>query len=171
MNTKKIKVEISQNKKNNGNKPVLVVICGGSGSGKTTVAKLITQKIKSGLSSCIVSLDNFYLPSYKIKTDNFDIPEALDWDLVNLTLAPLLERKATKCPIYSFIKRDYTEFKEIKPCDVIIVEGILSLTNQQLRDQADIKIYVEVPDDERLIRRLLRDISERGTDIKQTIDM
>jgi uridine kinase len=90
---------------------------------------------------------------------------------VNKTLTPLLDGHAVKCPIYSFVKRDYVEFKPIKPCDIVIVEGILSLNDQRLREMADIKIYVEVPDDERLIRRLLRDIAERDTDTKKTIEM
>jgi uridine kinase len=72
--TKKIIPAEKKSKKNS----VLVVICGGSGSGKTTVAKLITDKLRPDFSSCIISLDNFYIPSYRIKTDNFDIPEALD---------------------------------------------------------------------------------------------
>ncbi|MDR2654421.1 MAG: AAA family ATPase [Mycoplasmataceae bacterium] len=153
-------------------KPIFVIICGGSGSGKTTVANLIQESIPKTASCEVISLDWFYLSKDRIKTTNYDSPEAIDWFEVREAIKFLIEEKTeTKIPIYDFISQTVTEKKTIKPADVIILEGILSLTNEDVNRYADIKLYIDVPDDERLIRRLLRDIKTRNTDIEKTIKM
>lgn len=153
-------------------RPVLVVVCGGSGSGKTTVAEMIGKNLGSDYSYQIVSLDNFYLTKDKIKTSNFDIPEALDWtNILKCVMSLIHDQVETEIPVFDFKTHTYSSFKKVKPSDVVIVEGILSLNSEFLRQLADLTIYIDVPDDERLIRRILRDVEARGTDVRQTVGM
>jgi uridine kinase len=153
-------------------KPILVIVCGGSGSGKTTVAELISKELPSGYTSTILSLDNFYLPKNKIMTSNFDTPEALDWFTIRETLDFLVKKRASfNIPIYDFKTRTNNKTKKVNAADVVILEGILALQDKDIREMADIKIYIDVPDDERLIRRILRDMNTRGADVLKTVKM
>jgi uridine kinase len=152
-------------------KPLFVIISGGSGSGKTTVSELIISNLPKGYKGTVISFDNFYLSKDVIKTDNYDSPEAIDWFAAREAIKFLVENNsAYDMPVYDFKKQKVTKTKKVNSADVIILEGILSLYNDDIKKLADIKIYVDVPDDERLIRRILRDEKARGTNVNGTIE-
>jgi uridine kinase len=150
------------------NKAMLIIVCGGTGSGKTTVAQEIQKILPPTISTQIISMDAFYKKREYMDEDiyfkhNFDHPNAFDWPLMLESLQKMLEKKPTDIPIYDFSKSERTDKVETIPSrDVIIFEGILSLYDAKINELADIKIFVDTPDDERFIRRLLRDKNERG---------
>ena len=155
-------------------RPLLILVCGGTASGKTTVAKHIVNILPKNLSSTLVCLDSYYkndlanIKQNKTHTNiNFDHPSSFDWLEIVSAIRDLLNREAIKVPIYDYVhSRRSNKFKIVKPVDVIVVEGIYALYSKQINDMADLKVFVDTPDDERFIRRLLRDKKERGrTDI------
>jgi len=153
-------------------KPIFIIVCGGSGSGKTTIANSIKANIPHGYTCDIISMDNFYLPPEKVLGGDYDVPEAIDWFRVREIIKNLIDdRIKVKLPIYDFKTKSVTKEIDVGPSDIIILEGIFSLTNPDVYNLADMKIFVDVPDDERLIRRLLRDKKERDTKIKETIQL
>ena len=155
---------------------VLICVCGGSGSGKTTVTEEISKIFPNKLKLLHLCLDSFYLKNLgeikqnKLHTNiNFDHPNSFDWKLVEETVDGLLNRKEVKIPIYDYVKsRRSDKFTVVKNVDVIIFEGILSLYDNYINEKAAIKIFVDTPDDERFIRRFLRDKQQRG---RQTEDI
>ena len=155
---------------------LVIGIAGGSGSGKTTVVKAITENLK-GKSVVVIPQDSYYKDSSDLSDEekrvhNFDHPDAIEWDLLCSQLCDLKHGKAIQQPVYSFISctRSKTETKHIEPADVIIIEGILIFTCKELREQMDIKIFVDADDDDRLMRVMMRDISERGKDVRWVIE-
>ena len=155
---------------------LVIGIAGGSGSGKTTVVKAITEKLR-GQKVVVIPQDSYYKDSSDLSDEekrvhNFDHPDAIEWELLCEQLRELKEGHAIHQPIYSFIScsRSKTETKLVEPADVIIIEGILIFTCQELRDQMDIKIFVDADDDDRLMRVMERDISERGKDVHWVIE-
>ena len=154
----------------------VIGIAGGSGSGKTTVVKAITEKLK-GQKVVVIPQDSYYKDSSDLSDEekrvhNFDHPDAIEWELLCNQLRDLKNGKSIEQPIYSFISctRSKTETKRVDPADVIIIEGILIFTCKRLRDQMDIKIFVDADDDDRLMRVMERDISERGKDVHWVIE-
>lgn len=155
---------------------LVIGIAGGSGSGKTTVVKAITDKLKKE-KVVVIPQDSYYKDSSDLsdeqkRVQNFDHPDAIDWDLLCRQLAELKAGKSVKQPVYSYIScsRSKTETVDVDPADVIIVEGILIFTCKKLRDQMDIKLFVDADDDDRLMRVMERDISERGKDVHWVIE-
>ena len=155
---------------------LVIGIAGGSGSGKTTVVKAISENIK-GESVVIIPQDSYYKDSSDLTDEekrhhNFDHPDAIDWDLLCEQLADLKAGKTIHQPVYSYIScsRSKTETVTVEPADVIIIEGILIFTCKELRDQMDIKIFVDADDDDRLMRVMARDITERGKDVRWVIE-
>ena len=155
---------------------LVIGIAGGSGSGKTTVVRAITQNLK-GESVVTIPLDSYYKDSSDLtdeekRTHNFDHPDAIDWELICQQLKELKEGKSIEQPVYSYIScsRSKTETVHVEPADVIIIEGILVFTCPELRDQMDIKIFVDADDDDRLMRVMTRDIVERGKDVRWVIE-
>ncbi len=151
---------------------MLIAIVGGSGAGKTTVANLIHERIS--VKSSVLSMD-FYYKDLKEGEDpkniNFDSPMAFDFDLFYNDLLKLKDGKNIKINEYSFSQYKHTDkIIEIKTNPIIIVEGILPLYNEKVRRLFDFSIYIEAPSDERFIRRLLRDIKERGRTIDSVVD-
>jgi uridine kinase len=150
------------------NKTILIIVCGGTGSGKTTIASEIKKILPKKFKTQIVSMDSFYKKREYMDQDiyfkhNFDHPNAFDWPLMLVSIQSMLEHKPTMIPIYDYSKSERTNKTELIPAsDVIIFEGILSLYDQKINKLASIKIFVDTPDDERFIRRLLRDKKERG---------
>jgi uridine kinase len=155
---------------------LVIGIAGGSGSGKTTVVKAISDNIK-GEKVVIIPQDSYYKDSSDLTDEekrhhNFDHPDAIDWDLLCQQLAELKAGKTIHQPVYSYIScsRSKTETVTVEPADVIIIEGILIFTCKELRDQMDIKIFVDADDDDRLMRVMARDITERGKDVRWVIE-
>ncbi|WP_439426117.1 uridine kinase [Oenococcus alcoholitolerans] len=153
------------------NPTMIIGITGGSGSGKTSIAKIIYERLKRE-SVTIIPQDAFYkdqsdLTMEQRKAVNYDHPDAFDTELFYKDLLMIKSGKGINLPIYDYAS--YTrssESKYIKPSRVVIVEGVLLFVDKRIRDLLDIKIFVDTDDDIRLIRRLRRDISER----KRTTD-
>lgn len=155
---------------------LVIGIAGGSGSGKTTVVKAITDKLH-GEKVVVIPQDSYYKDisdksDNEKRTYNFDHPDAIDWKLLCHQLNELKAGKTIEQPIYSYIScsRSKTETIKVEPADVIIIEGILIFSCKPLRDQMDIKIFVDADDDDRLMRVMERDISERGKDVHWVIE-
>lgn len=154
----------------------LIGICGGSASGKTTVAKKIIAELGVPW-VVIISLDSFYKVLTAEQHDqaerseyNFDHPDAFDWELACITLKKLKEGKNAKIPIYDFSSHSRLEKeKTVYGANVIIFEGIMTFSDPELLKLFDIKIFVDTDSDIRLARRLRRDISERGRDITSVL--
>ncbi|MGM5469978.1 uridine kinase [Flavobacteriaceae bacterium LMO-SS05] len=153
---------------------LIIGIAGGTGCGKTTVVNQILNELPEGEVG-VISQDSYYKDnsdlSYaeRIKI-NFDHPRSIDFELLEAHLKALKKGKAVEQPVYSFVKHNRTGDTVIThPRKVMIVEGILILTNPELRAMFDIKIFVHADSDERLIRRLKRDICERGRDLDEVL--
>ena len=155
---------------------LVIGIAGGSGSGKTTVVRAITEKLK-GQKVTVIPQDSYYKDSSDLSDEekrvhNFDHPDAIEWDLLCNQLRDLKNGKAIEQPIYSFIScsRSKTETKRVEPADVIIIEGIMALHHKKLRDMMDLKIFVDTDSDVRLIRNIRRDVVERGRTVEMVLD-
>ena len=154
---------------------LIIGIAGGTGSGKTTVVHQIMNELPH-TEVGIISQDSYYKESKnesyeeRAKT-NFDHPRAIDFDLLVTHLKELKDGKTIQQPVYSFATHNRTDDVVVThPRKVMIVEGILILSNPELRDLFDIKIFVHADSDERLIRRLKRDIAERGRDLEEVLN-
>lgn len=154
---------------------LLIGIAGGSGSGKTTVVKAITEKLNQRV--VVIPQDSYYKDSSHLseeqkRNQNFDHPDAIDFRLLQSQLADLKAGNTIEQPVYSYItcSRSKTETVTVEPADVIIIEGILIFTCKALRDLMDIKIFVDADDDDRLMRVMARDIAERGKTIDWVIE-
>ena len=156
-------------------RPVVIGIAGGSGSGKTSVTNSIYEVFKEN-SVVVIEQDYYYKDQSHLAFEerletNYDHPLAFDTDLLIEHINELLERRAIEKPVYNYALHTRAEEKIlIEPKDVIILEGILVLEDQRLRDLMDIKLFVDTDGDLRIIRRLLRDINERGRTIDSVIE-
>lgn len=153
---------------------LIIGIAGGTGSGKTTVVNQIIEELKNEEVD-VISQDSYYQDTTHLsfeerKKINFDHPKSIDFDLLEAHLQELKAGNSIEEPLYSFKEHNRTgETRTIHPRKVLIVEGILILTHPEVRDMFDIKIYVHADSDERLIRRLKRDINERGRDLEEVL--
>lgn len=154
---------------------LIIGIAGGTGSGKTTVVDQIVAELPAD-EVCVISQDSYYHDtsdlSYKDRTKiNFDHPKAIDFDLLVSHLKELRTGNSFEQPVYSFVEHNRTgETITTFPKKVIIVEGILILAHPDIREMFDIKIFVHADSDERLIRRLKRDIATRGRDLEEVLN-
>jgi uridine kinase len=154
---------------------LIIGIAGGTGSGKTTVVNQILNEITPD-EVCVISQDSYYNAtddlSYEQRTKiNFDHPASIDFELLVKHLKDLKKGKVIEQPIYSFVSHNRVkDTLKTHPRKVIIVEGILIFNNRELRKMFDIKIFVHADADERLIRRMRRDIKERGRDMDEVLD-
>ena len=154
---------------------LVIGIAGGSASGKTTVVNKIIEGFGDDdvtvLSQDSYYKDNSHLSLEERKKMNYDHPRSLEFDLLQKHIKALKEGKSIEEPVYSYITCTRSnETRKIKPKKVIIVEGILILTDAGLRDLFDIKIFVHTRADDRLIRLIRRDTIERGRDVNEVID-
>ncbi|MFQ9706943.1 MAG: uridine kinase [Limosilactobacillus pontis] len=156
-------------------RPIIIGVTGGSGSGKTTVSKAIYNQLH-GQAIQIITQDTYYndqadMTMAERKAVNYDHPLAFDTDLLIKQLADLRNNKAIEMPVYDYTQ--YTRSAEtihVEPQDVIILEGILILDDERLRKLMDIKVYVDTDDDIRIIRRIKRDMAERGRTLDSVIN-
>jgi uridine kinase len=154
---------------------LIIGIGGGTGSGKTTVVNQIISEFPKGEVQ-VISQDSYYNDTSYLNYEdrckiNFDHPKSIDFKLLETHLKDLKQGKSVKQPIYSFKTHNRTGNTTLtKPKKVIIVEGILILSDTQLRTIFDIKIFVHADSDERLMRRIKRDIAERGRDLDEVLD-
>ncbi|SIS36732.1 uridine kinase [Salimicrobium flavidum] len=156
-------------------KPIVIGVAGGSGSGKTSVTKSIIQQFTEH-SILMIEQDYYYkdqshLPYEERLNTNYDHPLAFDTDLLIEHINQLINRESIKKPIYDYkmhTRSDQTMHVEAK--DVIILEGILILEDEKLRDLMDIKVFVDTDADVRIIRRMMRDINERGRTLDSVIE-
>ncbi|MUV57865.1 uridine kinase [Halogeometricum rufum] len=152
----------------------VIGIAGGTGAGKTTVARLITENV--GESVTRIPIDNYYEDLSHLELDereavNYDHPSAFEWDLLHDQLATLLEGQPIEMPVYDFeIHNRKDEPETVVPTDVIIVEGILALYDEDVNEMFDLRLYVETDADVRILRRIQRDVIERGRDLEGVID-
>lgn len=153
---------------------LIIGIGGGTGSGKTTVVNEIIKQLPENEVG-VISQDSYYKDTshlnYEQRTKiNFDHPRSIDFDLLCEHLIELKKGEAIDQPVYSFVKHNRTgDTIHTLPRKVMIVEGILILTNTELRKMFDINIFVHADSDERLIRRIKRDITQRGRDINEVL--
>ena len=153
---------------------MVIGIAGGTGSGKTTITRRLTERFGGDVS--VIHHDNYYkahhdLPYEERALLNYDHPDAFDTDLLIEDLRKLRAGETVYCPVYDYSIHDRTEKTlEIRPTKVIIVEGILIYENRELCDQMDIKIYVDTDADVRILRRILRDVKERGRSLDSVIN-
>ncbi|HKO44646.1 MAG TPA: uridine kinase [Pyrinomonadaceae bacterium] len=154
---------------------LIIGISGGTGSGKTTVANRILESVKAS-EVVFIQQDSYYrnlkdLPLDYRHVANFDHPDALDNDLLVNHIRKLRAGESVELPIYDF--RTHTranETRSVEPRPIVIVEGILIFADPRLLEQMDIKVFVDTPDDIRFIRRLRRDIDERGRTLESVIE-
>ena len=154
---------------------LVIGIAGGSGFGKTTVVRAITEQLKERV--VVIPQDSYYkdsghLPLEERQQINFDHPDSIDFRLLCRQLRDLKEGTSIEQPVYSYLTctRSATETVTVEPAEVIIIEGILVFTCKELREQMDIKIFVDADDDDRLMRVMARDIIERGKTVEKVIE-
>ncbi len=153
----------------------IIGIAGGTGSGKTTVVRKLIERLHKG-AVVVIPLDSYYKDSSDVPVTerqmiNFDHPDAFDWPLLEHHLELLKQGVAVEQPTYSYITcTRQPETIHVEPKEVVIVEGILTLCDERLRAQMDMKIFVDADADDRLIRVIKRDIVERGRTTEAVIE-
>ncbi len=153
---------------------LVIGIAGGTGSGKTTVVNNILQQLNAeGVN--VLSQDNYYHDNHHLSLQerealNYDHPKSIDFELLTKHVKSLKKGESIEQPLYSFVTHSRTgDYVTVEPKNVLIVEGILVLTNQELLKEFDLKVFVHADSDERLIRRIRRDTQERGRDLHEVL--
>ncbi len=156
-------------------RPYLIGVAGGSNSGKTTIASRLAELMDDEQVS-LIKLDSYYVersnePLEQRAAANYDHPDAFDWDLMNDHLAALTAGASVQVPVYDYAIHDRSDRQEtVHAAKVVVVEGILVLWEPRLRERFDLKIFVDTPPDLRIIRRLQRDVAERGRTPESILD-
>lgn len=146
---------------------IIIGIAGGTGSGKTTVVKRIIESLSTD-EAAVLPLDSYYKDSSMVPVEerqniNFDHPNAFDWELLSKHIAQLRKGQPIEQPVYSYLTcTRQKETVHVEPRKVVIIEGILALSDRKLCKQMDLRIFVDADPDERLIRVIQRDVLERG---------
>jgi uridine kinase len=156
-------------------KPFIIGIAGGSGSGKSTVARNVTKALHTE-SVAFLDMDAYYLnfahlPLPERKKINWDHPDAFDWELLVSQLASLAAGDAIEKPTYDFVTHTRSDRTVVvPPAQVVVIDGILLFTDPRVRDLCDVKVFVDADADIRLIRRIRRDMSKRGRALMEILD-
>ena len=156
-------------------KPFVIGIAGGSGSGKSTVARRVAESLHAA-SVAFIDLDAYYrnfahLPMAERRRINWDHPEAFDIDLLVAQLAALVAGEAILKPVYVFVQHIRGPRTErVAPADVVVLDGILLFVDERVRDLCDVKVFVDTDADERLIRRIRRDMKHRGRALDEILE-
>ena len=155
-------------------RPLIIGIAGGTGSGKTTLVENLKEQFGADIS--VLPHDNYYAAHHDMSLEerqalNYDHPAAFDTDRMIQDLEDLKAGKTIQCPVYDYAIHDRTEATlTLAPNKVILVEGILIFENKALRDLMDIKIFVDTDADVRILRRILRDVKERGRTLESVME-
>ena len=153
---------------------IVIGIAGGTGAGKTTVARLVGRSVGDAVTR--IPLDNYYedlshLPFEEREAVNYDHPSAFEWGLVRDQLSSLLDGSPVEMPTYDFAVHNRTaETTRVEPTDIVIIEGIFALYDDAVRELCDLRLYVETDADVRILRRIERDVIDRGRDLEGVID-
>jgi len=156
-------------------KPLIIGIAGGTGSGKSTFAHKVADALDAS-SVAFLDMDAYYnnyarLPVEERRKINWDHPNSFDWDLLLLHLKALAAGKAIEKPQYDFVEHLRSKLTiHVKAADVVVIDGILLLADPRIRDLCDVKVFVDADADIRLIRRLRRDIVERGRPLDEILE-
>ena len=156
------------------NKRVVIAIAGGSGSGKSTLVRQLSDMFGSAVA--VLRQDDYYkthgeLSIAERRTLNYDSPDAFDTELLASHIKALKAGKGVDVPTYDFAKHDRrTETHRVEPADVLLVEGIYLLADERLRALSDLRVFIDADADMRLIRRIKRDVNERGRDLDGVIE-
>ena len=154
--------------------PILIGIAGGTGSGKSTFTNRLKEAFKDDVA--VIYHDNYYkrqddVPFEDRKKVNYDHPDSLETDLMLQHLELLKSGHAIDCPVYDYSQHNRSDkILHIEPKKIILAEGILLLSDPRIRNMIDIKIYVEADADERILRRIVRDVKERGRDLDNIVE-
>ena len=157
-------------------KPILIGLAGGSASGKTSIAQILYNTFKPTNSVTIIREDDYYkdqshLTFEERKKTNYDHPFAFDHMLMTRQLDELIAGYSISKPTYDYTMHNRSDITErIEPSDVIIIEGLFVLEEKEIRDKLDIKVFVDTAADIRFIRRLIRDVKERGRDLDNVVE-
>lgn len=155
-------------------KTIIIGIAGGTGSGKSTFTRKLKKEFKDDVA--VLYHDNYYrdqsdIPLEERRKTNYDHPDAMETELLVRQLQELKEGKTIQCPTYDYtLHTRSSEVVTVEPKKVILLEGILVLADERLRDLMDIKVYVEADVDERILRRIIRDVKERGRDMEGVVE-
>lgn len=155
-------------------KTIIIGIAGGTGSGKSTFTRKLKKEFKDDVA--VLYHDNYYrdqsdIPLEERRKTNYDHPDAMETELLVRQLKELKEGKTIQCPTYDYtLHTRSSEVVTVEPKKVILLEGILVLADERLRDLMDIKVYVEADADERILRRIIRDVKERGRDMEGIVE-
>ncbi|MDB4908645.1 MAG: Uridine kinase [Gemmatimonadetes bacterium] len=158
-----------------GVKPFIIGIAGGSGSGKSTVARRVAEAIATD-SVAFIDMDAYYndyshLPFEERRRINWDHPDAFDWDFLVSQLGALVNGEAIEKPSYDFVHHTRAaETRTVQPAKVVVVDGILLFVDPRLRELCDVKVFVDADADIRLIRRIRRDMRKRGRPLEEILE-
>jgi uridine kinase len=156
-------------------KPLVIGIAGGSGSGKSTVARKVAESLRTASLACI-DMDAYYrnfahLPMDERRRINWDHPDAFDLDLLVEQLSALVAGEAIRKPVYDFVAHlRAARTESVQPANVVVLDGILLFVDERVRDLCDVKVFVEADADIRLIRRIRRDMKHRGRALDEIIE-
>ena len=156
-------------------KPLIIGVAGGTGSGKSTVARNVAQALQAE-SVAFIDMDAYYrnyahLPLDERRKINWDHPDAFDWELLIEQLAQLAAGEAIEKPVYDFVSHTRSDRTVVvRAAQVVVIDGILLFSDARVRELCDVKVFVDADADVRLIRRIRRDIAKRGRPLEEILD-